>query len=118
MVGSVLGAMIAGYALPGIWPVLVVAVSMLAVVLTVTRDRERDGFLVNGYRPGRTRRVSYTLVAVTWFALAAAIVLKNLYAVAWAPIAIGAATVVFGTIGSIVWERVYRRELSEVSLDR
>lgn len=117
-VGLMLGAMIVGYALPGAWPVLVVVLSLVAMMLVIARDRRRDGFFVNGYRPGRTRWVSLTLVVMAWVALAAAIVLKGRYGMVWAPIVIGAAVIPFGTVGSMVWERVYRRELQEASVER
>lgn len=110
-VGLLLGGLIAGYALPGSWPVIVAATCMAATAMVVARDRRRDGFFVSGYRPGRTRWVTLALLLVALGALVSAVILKTRYGLVWAPLAIGSGMTVFATIISIVWERVYRREL-------
>lgn len=110
-VGLVSGGLIAGYALPGPWPVIVEAACLAATAMIIARDRQRDGFFVNGYRAGRTRWVTFAMVAVALGALVSAVILKTRYGLDWAPVAIGTAMAVLGTIGSIAWERVYRREL-------
>ena len=110
-VGLLLGGLIAGYALPGPWPVIVAAACMAGTTMVVARDRRRDGFFVSGYRSGRTRWVTFAMLLVGMAALVGAIVLKKRYDLTWAPVAIGGGIVVFATISSIVWERVYRREL-------
>lgn len=113
-VGLLLGGLIAGYALPGSWPVIVAAACMAATAMVVARDRRRDGFVVSGYRAGRTRWMTFVMLAVAFGALLGAIVLKTRYGLTWAPVAMGGGTAVFATILSIVWERVYRRELGGV----
>jgi predicted metal-binding membrane protein len=110
-VGLLFGALIAGYALPGVWPVVVAGACMAATAMIVARDRRRDGFFVNGYRPGHTRWISLAMLAVASGALVGALVLKARYGLTWAPVAIGGAMAVVATIMSVVWERVYRREL-------
>lgn len=110
-VGLLLGGLIAGYALPGPWPVIVAGACMAGTAMVVARDRRRDGFFVSGYRPGRTRWVTFVMLLVGLAALVGAIALKTRYGLAWAPLAIGSGMAVFATITSIVWERVYRREL-------
>ena len=117
-VGVLLGGLIAGYALPGSWPVVMVVVCLAVTVAIVARDRSRDGFFVNGYRPGRTQRITFALVAIAVTALASAIVLKEQYGLDWAPVAIGIVLAVVATIVSIVWERVYRQELKEPGRER
>lgn len=117
-VGLLLGALIAGYALPGSLPVMVVVVCLGATFAIVGRDRRRDGFFVNGYRPGRTRRITFTLVAIAFAALVSAILLKERYGLDWAPVAIGIVLAVVATIVSIAWERVYRQELEEPDRER
>ncbi|MES2337122.1 MAG: hypothetical protein V4537_03375 [Pseudomonadota bacterium] len=110
-VGLLLGGLIAGYALPGPWPLIVAAACMAATAMVVARDRRRDGFFVSGYRSGRTRWVTLAMLLVGFAALMGAIGLKTRYGLTWAPFAIGVCMVTFATIMSIVWERVYRREL-------
>ncbi|MDT8759508.1 hypothetical protein MZO42_12450 [Sphingomonas psychrotolerans] len=108
--GAVMGALVASYALPGGWPMLGVAGCALASWAIVAGDRRRDGFFVNGYRRGRTRVLSLALLAMMLVALAAAIALRE-KGLAWAPLAIGVGLAILGTMASIGWERVYRREL-------
>lgn len=117
-VGLLLGGLIAGYALPGPWPVILAAACMAATAIIVARDRRRDGFFVSGYRSGSTRWVTFAMLLVGVAALAGAIVLKKRYGLTWAPIAIGSGVAVLATIGSIIWERVYRRELHGAQHER
>ncbi|KQN30550.1 hypothetical protein ASF00_07455 [Sphingomonas sp. Leaf34] len=111
VVGLLLGGLIAGYALPGAWPVIVSSACMAATAMVVARDRRRDGFVVSGYRAGQTRWVTFAMLAVAFGALVGALVLKTRYGLTWAPVAMGSGMAVFATTLSIVWERVYRREL-------
>ena len=117
-VGLLLGGLIAGYALPGAWTAVAAGACMAATAMVVARDRRRDGFFVSGYRPGRTRWVTFVMLLVGLGALASAILLKTRYGLTWAPVAIGSATAVFATIISVVWERVYRRELDGARHER
>jgi hypothetical protein len=110
-VGLLLGGLIAGYALPGPWPVIVSGACMAGTAMVVARDRRRDGFFVSGYRPGRTRWVTFVMLLVALGALVGAVVLKTRYGLTWAPAAIGSGIAVFATIISMVWEHVYRRGL-------
>lgn len=110
--GLVIGGLIAGYALPAPWPIVVAAICLVATAMIVWRDRQRDGFFINGYRRGRTRWVTFALLAAALGALTGAIVLKMQYGLDWAPLAIGAIVAALATIGSIGWERLYRQELN------
>ncbi|MFD1786214.1 hypothetical protein ACFSC3_01380 [Sphingomonas floccifaciens] len=110
-VGLLLGGLIAGFALPGPWPLIVAAACMAATAMVVARDRQRDGFFVSGYRSGHTLWVTVVMLVVGFAALMAAIGLQTRYGLTWAPFAVGGGMVIFATIMSIVWERAYRREL-------
>lgn len=116
-VGVVMGAMIMGYALPAPWPIIAAAGCLAATAMIVVRDRRRDGFFVSGYRPGRTRWLTFAIVVAAWIALCAAIVLKTQFGLAWAPVVIGLVMAVLVTLGSIGWERVYRQELQGTGHD-
>jgi len=110
-VGVLAGSLVAGYALPGSWPVAVIAVCFAATGAVIGRDRRRDGFFVNGYRPGRTRPITLALLVIAVAALVSAVTLKAHYGLNWAPALIGTMLAVVATIMSIAWERVYRQEL-------
>lgn len=117
-VGLLLGGLIAGYALPYPWPMVLAGACMAATAMVVARDRRRDGFFVSGYRSGRTRWVTFAILLVGLAALMGVIVLQNRYGITWAPVAIGSAMAVFATMMSIVWERVYQRELGGARHER
>lgn len=118
IVGLMAGSMIAGYALPDGWPVAIAVACLIGTAMVVVRDRRRDGFFVNGYRPGRTRWLTIGIAVLTCGALFGAIVLKARYDLCWAPIVIGVVMVIIVTGTSIAWERVYRQELEGTSGER
>jgi len=111
--GVLIGAMVASYALPLPLQMLVVAGALVATGLLVAADRRRDGFFVNGYRAGRTRRVALLYLSVALAGLVAAIVAKEGYGLVWMPLAVGAVLAVIGTLSSLAWERAYRADLGE-----
>lgn len=108
--GAVLGALVASYALPLPLNMGVVALCCAAVGGIVAWDRRRDGFFVNGYRAGRTRRVTVFVLGAALIALAAGILGRE-FGWGWAPLAAGAILFVVATLASMAWERIYRAEL-------
>lgn len=112
-VGLIAGSMVAGFALPGAWPIIVAAIGLMSTALVIARDRRRDGFFVSGYRPGQTRRLTFAAVLLTWGALLVAVVLRIEFGLVWAPVVVGIVVALAVTASSILWERVYRRELME-----
>ena len=111
--GAVMGILVASYALPASTQLAVAAVVLAATALIVAADRKRDGFFVNGYRAGRTRRVAFVFLALAIIGLAAGITGKVVYGLVWAPVAAGAIVAVLGTFASLAWERAYRADLAE-----
>ena len=108
--GAVMGALVASYALPLAGTVAGMLLCCIAIVAIVVRDRRRDGFFVNGYRAGRTRRVTALMLVVALGMLAAALLGKE-HGWWWAPLAAGALLFVFATRASMAWERAYREDL-------
>lgn len=108
--GVVMGGLVASYALPPVERVGAILLCCLAMIAIAVRDRRRDGFFINGYRPGRTRRVTAVLLVVALGTFAAALLGKE-QGWWWAPLAAGALLSVFATGASMAWERVYRNEL-------
>jgi len=108
--GAVFGALVASYALPMAGTIVVLALCLVAAAAIVARDRRRDGFFVNGYRAGRTRKVAAALLATFVLVFAAAIAGRE-RGLNWAPLAAGFVLFVVATLGSKAWERAYRAEL-------
>jgi putative exporter of polyketide antibiotics len=110
--GALIGLLVASYALPTPAQLAALAVVLAATALLVAADRRRDGFFVNGYRAGRTRRVAFLFVGIALTGLIAGIVGKLAYGLVWAPVAAGAIVAVLGTLASLAWERAYRADLA------
>lgn len=108
--GAVMGGLVASYALPPAGRVAGILLCCLAMVAIAVRDRRRDGFFVNGYRAGRTRRVTAVLLLTALGTLAAGVLGKE-QGWWWAPLAAGALLAVFATRASMAWERAYREDL-------
>ena len=84
---------------------------LISTPLIIWHDRRRDGFFINGYKAGPTRRVAMMIAAGSLLLLVAGIVLRDELGWTSAPLACGAAALVAGTLGSRWWERVYRQDL-------
>ena len=107
--GVAMGGLVASYALPFPWTFGGLALCLLLTAAIAWRDRRRDGFFINGYRVGRTRGIAIDLALITMAALLVAATLKERWR--WAPLAAGLVVFAVATLGSIAWERAYRREL-------
>lgn len=114
--GALLGGLVGSYALPGNLPFLGLGLCLAATALVVRRDRARDGFFINGYRAGRTRLITLTVLLVTLSALGLAMFARMALDLWWPPILLGVAVAVVGTLGSRMWESAYRADLRRGSM--
>ena len=89
----------------------VLALVLVGVALVVQSDRKRLGMFVNGYRRGKTRIVTFAMLAVILplYAVSAYVALR--YEDHLTPLLLGAVAFVFAYASSVVWQRVFRREL-------
>ncbi|MGA0600400.1 hypothetical protein ACO2Q3_06805 [Caulobacter sp. KR2-114] len=111
---GLLGGLIAGQAAPLPWPLFVEALMLAGVALVVIWDRRRTGMFINGYRAGRTRPLTFTLLGLTLGLLALALWLRDALGIVWAPIGCGAVASVLAYFASAWWQRIYRRELEQL----
>ena len=83
---------------------------LIGIVVIVQSDRRRTGVFVNGYRRGKTRIVSFAMLAaiVPLYALSAR---AGLAGDTTTPLLLAAVTFVVSLVGSIIWQRVFVREL-------
>ena len=108
---AMMATLVATPALPLPLRFAALALVFVAIVLIVQSDRRRLGVFVNGYRRGRTRLVALPMLAVIlllyaascWFALD-----RGQPAIS---LVLAAASFVIGYFGSVVWQRVFVREL-------
>jgi uncharacterized iron-regulated membrane protein len=111
--GLLMGGLVACQAAPPVWTLLCEAVLMVGLALVYLWDRRRKGMFINGYRAGRTRAVTALILLVTLGLGALGVWLKHGLGLAWGPLACGAAAAVIDTFGSMLWQRVYVRELEQ-----
>jgi hypothetical protein len=108
---GLMGGIIATPALPFPYALLAEGVLLLGVGLVVRWDRRRTGMFINGYRAGRTRPLTFLLVAVFVALYAAGVWLVRDRGIWWGPLVTGAVGGAIGYYFSILWQRVFRREM-------
>lgn len=109
--GGIMAGLVGTPAVPLPWRFVLLAAVFATLALVVQSDRRRMGVFVNGYRPGRTRLVTFPILAL-FLALYAG---SYAAVLAWhrpeIAIALAIAAFVMGCIGSVLWQRVFVREL-------
>ncbi|MGX7894552.1 hypothetical protein [Tsuneonella sp. HG222] len=113
--GLVMGLLVTGIGLPQPWQVATMVVSMAGVIWLKKWDERRYGVFVNGYRRGKTLPLTVALTA----ALLALIVIQVRLRAAGAPLptafAIGCAAFLVATSASVLWSRIFRREMERAA---
>lgn len=110
---GIMGGLVACQAAPPIWTIGIEAVLFAAIGLVFLWDRKRTGMFINGYRAGRTRPLTFSLLALALTVGAIGVWLKLSYGLVWAPVVAGAVVAVAAYLMSAAWQRIYRRELQE-----
>jgi len=84
---------------------------LLLIPVIIHSDRKRMGMFINGYRRGKTRVVAIGILVVELSLYAVAVVRGLDHHDSVTPLVLGAAGVVIGIIGSMIWQRVFVREM-------
>ncbi|HEX7694984.1 MAG TPA: hypothetical protein VF409_10875 [Sphingomonas sp.] len=108
---TMMAALVATPAIPLAARFAVLATIFVSIVLILQSDRRRLGVFVNGYRRGKTRLVTFPMLAV----------ILSLYAAScWfgldqgrpdVSLLLAAVSFAIGYVGSVIWQRVFVREL-------
>jgi hypothetical protein len=109
--GAVMGCLVATPALPTLYTLVAEAVLIVCVALIVRWDRRRTGMFINGYRSGRTRPITFAMLAIFLALYLASVWLARERGIHWAPVAIGVLTAGLAYYASILWQRAFRREM-------
>ncbi|URW75435.1 hypothetical protein M9980_12990 [Sphingomonas donggukensis] len=110
--GGIMALFVGGVTLPAPWPMAATVVGLVAVAIVAHGDRRRTGMFVNGYRRGATLGVTAALLAVLFVLVAIGLRLRIDDGATLAKVALAAATFAIATGFSVVWQRVYVRELT------
>lgn len=109
--GLIMGGFVASPAfnLPVRMALLVLLLAMIPII--IQSDRKRMGMFINGYRRGKTRLVTFPMLAIE----------LSLYAIGVArnmdgreprtPLLLGGVALIIGLLGSMLWQRVFLREM-------
>ncbi len=109
--GAIMGLLIGGMGFPGTTQMATLAVAMGGLALVFRYDLKRYGVFVNGYRKGATRPFTFVLVGAMLALVLVQIWLLDQSASAGAHIAVGVAAAVIATGASVIWGRIFRREM-------
>lgn len=109
--GALMGGIIATPALPFPYAILAEGLLLFGVGLVVRWDRRRTGMFINGYRRGRTRPLTFLLLAVVLVLYMTGFWLARDRGIWWAPLATGTVAAAAGYYFSTLWQRVFRREM-------
>ena len=108
---ALMGGIIATPALPFPYALLAEGVLLLGVGLVIRWDRRRTGMFISGYRAGRTRPLTFLLVAAVAALYMAGVWLVRDRGIWWGPLVTGAVAAGLGYYASVVWQRIFRREM-------
>ena len=105
------GILTASQALPTHLVLAVEALTIVTVALVIQWDRRRTGMFINGYRRGRTRKVTLAMLAIFLPLYILGAWLKHFRGIDWAPVACGVVVAVAAYALSRLWQRVFVREM-------
>jgi hypothetical protein len=89
-----------------------ILVAILATIpIIIHSDRKRMGMFINGYRRGKTRIVAFGILAVVLGLYAVSVVRGLDHHDHIAPLLLGAVAMVVAILGSMLWQRVFVREM-------
>jgi hypothetical protein len=109
--GTLIGALVLTPALPTPLMFALEAVVLIGIGLVVRWDRRRTGMFINGYRRGKTRWVTFSMLAAFLALYAASTLFAFDWHLPWGSVACGVITAIMGYFASVQWQRVFRREM-------
>ncbi len=109
--GGVMGLLVTGAGLPIAWQVATITIAMAAIVWIKKSDERRYGVFINGYRRGATLPFTILLLLAMLGLVALQISLRGDDVSLAVPLAIGFAAFLAGTGASVIWSRIFRREM-------
>jgi hypothetical protein len=109
--GLLMGGLVASPAFEMTTRITILVVILCCIPVIIQSDRKRMGMFINGYRRGKTRIVALGVLAVVLGLYAISVVRGLDHHDHIAPLLLGAVAVVVATLGSILWQRVFVREM-------
>jgi hypothetical protein len=110
--GLMMGALIASGAFDTAIRTAILVAILVCIPLIIRSDRKRLGMFINGYRRGKTRIVVFAILAVELSMYMIGSYYGMMLHKPLIPLLLGAAGVPIGIGGSLLWQRVFVRELT------
>lgn len=110
--GGVMAVFVGGLALPTALNLVATTIGLVGTVILAQSDRERMGLFINGYRKGATRWVTLGLIVVVLALAMAQVRLRFGGGPDVAKLAVVALAFALAWGASVLWWRVYVRELT------
>ena len=109
--GLMMGGLVASPAfdMPIRMSILVILLALIPII--IQSDRKRMGMFINGYRRGKTRIVALGVLAVELSLYGVAVVRGLDHHDRVTPLLLGVLGAVIGIFGSMLWQRVFVREM-------
>lgn len=109
--GLIMGGLVASPAAPLPLRMGLLAILLCLIALIVQSDRKRLGMFINGYRRGKTLFVTLPMLVIELSLYMVGIVRNAHGEDPVTPLLLGAVALVIGTLGSMLWQRVFVREM-------
>lgn len=110
--GLMMGGLIASPAFAFPLRMAILAVLLCLVPIIIRSDRKRTGMFINGYRRGKTRWVVFAILVVELGLYAIGVDRSLDHGDHLTPLLLGLLGTALGFGGSVVWQRVFVREMS------
>ena len=109
--GALMGTIVAAQAATPFYTIAIEVGCAIATGILAATWKRRLGFFINGYRRGRTRWVTFPLLAGFLAIYALVVYLKIEHGLWQAPLAGGAVMGALAAWASVIWQKVYRAEM-------
>ncbi|MDP9086044.1 MAG: hypothetical protein M3N02_04660 [Pseudomonadota bacterium] len=109
--GLLMGFLVSTPAFPFEVRMVILAVILAGIGLIIRSDRKRMGMFINGYRRGRTRLITFPMLAIVLLLYAYSCYLGLDRGDTVTPLFLALAAFAVSVIGSIIWQRVFVSEL-------
>lgn len=108
---GIMAALVASPAAPLALRSVILVFVFAAIALVIQSDKKRLGVFINGYRRGRTRLVTFPMLAIVMAIYVASMVFGMDRHRPEISLALGVVTFGIAYVGSVLWQRVFVREL-------
>lgn len=109
--GLLFGGLIASPAFDFPLRMAILVVILCSLPVIIQSDRKRLGMFINGYRRGKTRVVTVGILVVEMALYFVSVVRGLDHNDHLTPLLLGVVAVIVGYIGSVIWQRVFVREM-------